>query len=64
MKPDLLGLGIDEGTAILVRDERADIIGQSYVAVYNSAAFCAKAGRKTRDPFFLLGHGQALDLVT
>ena len=65
MQPELLGLGIDEGTAIIVRDERADVIGQSYVAVYNSAEFYAEAGDEAaRDPFFLLGHGQALDLVT
>ena len=44
------------------RAERADVIGQSYVAVYNAAEFYDDD--QPHDPFFLLGHGQALDLVT
>lgn len=67
--PHLLGLGIDEGTALLVTEERADVIGRSYVAVYNSTEWLATvdaAGSEEQghDPFFLLGDGQALDLVT
>ena len=66
--PHLLGLGIDEGTALLVTEERADVIGRSYVAVYNSSEWWAAVdcGREKmgHDPFFLLGDGQALDLVT
>ena len=66
--PHLLGIGIDEGTALLVTEERADVIGRSYVAVYNSTEWLATvdAGSEEQehDPFFLLGDGQALDLVT
>ena len=70
-QPSLLGLGIDEGTALVVGAERADVIGSSYVAVYNSAQFWEAQGEEaaTRDgeerpPFFLMHPGQALDLVT
>lgn len=34
--PHLLGIGIDEGTAILVRGDRAEVIGRSRVAFYNA----------------------------
>ena len=73
IEPLLLGLGIDEGTALLVTEERADVIGHSYVAVYNSAEWWAASDSSTdsddsgvpqRDPFYVLGHGQSLDLVT
>ncbi len=33
--PDLLGIGLDEGTAIVVRGDRAEVLGRSKVAVYN-----------------------------
>lgn len=33
--PDLLGIGLDEGTAIVVRGDRAEVIGRSRVAVYD-----------------------------
>jgi len=32
--PRLLGLGIDEGTAVVVRGDRAEVIGPSKVAIY------------------------------
>lgn len=35
--PDLLGIGIDEGTAILVRGNRAEVLGRSLVAFYNTS---------------------------
>ena len=68
--PHLLGLGVDEGTAVVVTKERADVIGQSYVAVYNSSEWWASkaradgSGETGHDPFFLLRQGQALDLVS
>lgn len=33
--PDLLGIGIDEGTAIVVRGDRAEVLGRSRVALYD-----------------------------
>jgi cyanophycinase len=35
--PDLLGIGIDEGTALIVTRDRAEIAGRGRVAFYNSA---------------------------
>jgi cyanophycinase len=34
VRPDLLGIGIDEGTALVVRGDRAEVIGASQVLLY------------------------------
>jgi cyanophycinase len=34
--PDLLGIGVDEGTAIIVQGERFEVVGKSQVVVYGA----------------------------
>lgn len=58
-RPKLLGIGIDEGTAIVVRGNAFEVIGQSYVAVYSRKARLGEGM-----PFFLLKEGDRLDLET
>ncbi len=54
--PELLGLGLDEGTAIEVHGDTAVVLGRSRMAVYN-------AGRgDDGESFFFLDAGDALDL--
>ncbi len=51
----LLGIGLDEGTAIVVRGDTAEVIGRSVVAFYNA--------RDTGDhEFYLLSAGDLFDL--
>lgn len=57
--PELLGIGIDEDTAIVVQGDRAEIIGQSYVAIYDTRITVAESGK-----FYLLRPGDAIDLAT
>lgn len=52
-RPDLLGIGIDESTAIVVKDQQFEVIGPSQVAIY-------EAGRS----FYLLAAGAKFDLRT
>jgi cyanophycinase len=54
--PDLLGIGIDEDTAIVVRGDEFEVIGQSYVAIYDANK------RKPNMPFHLLSSGERFDL--
>lgn len=49
--PHLLGIGLDESTAIVVRGDTAEVVGRGRVAVYT-------AGR----PFFWLAPGSRFDL--
>lgn len=55
--PELLGLGIDENTALVVRGDRAEVIGESYVLVYDNRTTTGSAGR-----FYFLAPGDRLDL--
>jgi cyanophycinase len=37
MHPDLLGIGLDEGTAVVVRGNRAEVVGTSNVLIYDAS---------------------------
>jgi cyanophycinase len=55
LHPDLLGIGLDEGTAIYVRGNRAEVIGRSKVAIYNG-------GDRERHLYYFLEPGDVFDL--
>ncbi|MGX5690863.1 cyanophycinase [Arcticibacter tournemirensis] len=55
-RPELLGIGIDESTAILVQKDIFEVLGDSYVAVYDAAQINSKI------PFTFFGRGQRYDL--
>ncbi len=56
--PDLLGIGIDEDTAIIVRGDHFDVIGASKVAIYDP--------HRTNDlsPYYFLHAGDGFNLQT
>ncbi|MEX0890735.1 MAG: cyanophycinase [Gemmatimonadota bacterium] len=56
--PELLGIGLDENTGIVVTGDRFEVVGQSYVAIYDPAALAEAPGR-----FTLLGPGTVYDLA-
>jgi len=56
--PELLGIGIDENTAIVVEEDRFDVIGRGYVAIYDAKHATRPAGK-----FYLLAPGDRFDLV-
>ena len=58
--PQLLGLGIDEGTAIVVTGDRAKVIGASKLVVTDNAFVAGADGKRT----FTLSPGETLDLAT
>lgn len=69
--PELIGIGLDEATAVLVQRDTMEVLGKSYVAIYdyntimgsanhvkgNQEDFTASSG-----PFFFLSEGQKYDL--
>ncbi len=75
-KPELLGLGIDEDTAIIVQDGIFEVVGSSFVAVYDGTF--SRIVHDTNDwskwhievkplaadsnKFYLLGEGRRYDL--
>ncbi|MCG8607658.1 cyanophycinase [bacterium] len=58
-RPDLLGIGLDEDTAIVVRGDRFEVIGQSYVAIYDHNRSLDSGGQ-----FYFLAPGDRFDLKT
>ena len=57
--PDLLGIGIDENTAIVVQGDEFEVIGESYVAIYDSGAQLDSGGE-----FYLLAPGDRFNMAT
>jgi len=64
VKPELLGIGLDESTAILVGKDTFEVIGKSYVAVYDGN-FWRRDGNPVvpeGELFYLLKAGDKYDL--
>jgi cyanophycinase len=57
--PELLGIGIDENTAIVVQGDEFEVIGQSYVLVYDNQKTVGAEGR-----FYFIPPGGRFDLRT
>ncbi len=55
-KPELLGIGLDEKTAIIVQGDSFTVMGPSYVAIYDHEVL-EKSGR-----FYFLAEGDRFDL--
>jgi cyanophycinase len=66
--PQLIGIGLDEATAVLVQGDTLQVIGRSYVAIYDystivrSREMHAAESSLSSGPFFFLGEGQKYDL--
>lgn len=57
--PELLGIGLDENTAIVVEGDEFEVIGASYVLIYDNGKTVGDGGR-----FFFLAPGDRFDLAT
>jgi cyanophycinase len=55
--PQLLGIGLDEDTAIVVRGDRFEVIGESYALIYDYRTTIGAEGK-----FYFLGPGQTFDM--
>lgn len=63
--PDLLGIGIDENTALVVQGDTARVVGESLVAIYDHRRWArADDPLGPDDKFFFLQPGDRLDLRT
>lgn len=70
--PQLIGIGLDEATAILVQKDTLEVIGKSYVAIYDYDTLIGKHPDRvinnkenhlaSSGPFFFLHEGQKYDL--
>jgi cyanophycinase len=67
-RPDLLGIGIDENTAIVVQGNEFNVIGENYVVVYDGTFFSREGMELKKLPeksglFYFLRSGDKYDLL-
>ena len=67
-KPGLLGLGLDEDTGIMVKGNEFEVIGNSYVAIYDGSRWSAERDtvislKPGSREFYLLKAGQRYDML-
>jgi cyanophycinase len=66
-KPELLGVGLDEGTAMIVQGNTFEVLGRSYVLVYDQS-FWSREGSSLKNlpeqnrQFFFLRSGDQYDM--
>ena len=58
-KSKLLGIGIDENTAIVVQGDEFEVIGESYVVIYDNQKQIDSGGN-----FYFIGAGDRFNLAT
>ena len=58
-KPELLGIGLDENTAIIVQNNKFEVIGQSYVAIFDHNRMLDSGGK-----FYFLRIGDQYDFLS
>ena len=66
-RPELLGIGLDENTGIIVKGDTLSVFGKSYVAIYDGTRWSAERGaiytlKKGSREFFVLREGDRYDL--
>jgi len=70
--PELIGIGLDEATAVVVQQDILQVIGNSYVAIYDYKTIMGSIEKQnaastepttfSAGPFFFLSEGQQYDL--
>jgi len=66
-KPGLLGIGLDENTGIIVTQNSLEVLGKSYVAIYDGTQWsgdfdAAYSIGKASERFYFLKAGEVYDL--
>jgi cyanophycinase len=61
--PEVLGIGIDESTAIIVRGQRFEITGASKVAIHDGRVVASERQQRNGKKYFFMGPGERYDLT-
>ncbi|WP_108805589.1 cyanophycinase [Aquimarina sp. Aq107] len=67
-KPDVLGIGIDENTGIIVSEDKLRVIGKSYVTIYDNTRWSEERDtiyqlKKNDKQFYTLSNGYEYDII-
>jgi cyanophycinase len=61
--PDVLGIGIDESTAIVVRGQQFEVAGASKVAIHDGRIVESERQQRNGKKYFFMGPGERYDLT-
>ncbi len=66
-RPELLGIGLDEGTAIIVQGDTFEVLGASYVLIYDQSFWSSEGSDSKQLPpaersFYFLREGDRYDM--
>jgi cyanophycinase len=61
--PDVLGIGIDESTAIVVRGQQFEITGASKIAVHDGRTVESEREQRNGKKYFFMAPGERYDLT-
>jgi cyanophycinase len=62
-RPDLLGIGLDESTAIIVRGQQFEITGASKVAIHDGRHVDSERQQRNGKKYYFMGPGERYDLT-
>jgi cyanophycinase len=61
--PDVLGIGIDESTAIIVRGQQFEIAGASKVAIHDGRTVAGERQQRNGKKYYFMAPGERYDLT-
>jgi cyanophycinase len=61
--PDLLGIGLDESTAIIVRGQEFEVVGASKVAIHDGRLAESERQQRNGKKYFFMAPGERYDLT-
>ena len=61
--PDVLGIGLDEGTAIVVQGQRFEVIGASKIAIHDGRIVPSERQQRNGKKYYFMAPGEKYDLT-
>jgi cyanophycinase len=62
--PDVLGIGLDESTAIIVRGQTFEVCGASKIAIHDGRTVPGERQQRNGKKYYFMGPGERFDLTT
>jgi len=61
--PDVLGIGLDESTAIIVRGQKFEVVGASKIAIHDGRSIASERQQRNGKKYYFMGPGEKYDLT-
>jgi cyanophycinase len=61
--PELLGIGLDESTAIVVRGQEFEVVGASKIAIHDGRAVAGERQQRNGKKYYFMAPGERYDLT-